>query len=84
MRELAHQILELEGLNDTKTGVSVTVGVVRGGTRPNVIPEEAHAEIDMRLPTLALAEALIPKAFRESASRWREGERHRRPQPPPL
>jgi glutamate carboxypeptidase len=69
VRELAHQILELEGLNDTKTGVSVTVGVVRGGTRPNVIPEEAHAEIDMRLPTLALAEALIPKVLSAKAHR---------------
>jgi glutamate carboxypeptidase len=69
VRELAHQILELEALNDTKTGVSVTVGVVRGGTRPNVVPEEAHAEIDMRLPTLALAEALIPKVLSAKAHR---------------
>jgi glutamate carboxypeptidase len=69
VRELAHQILELEAFNDTKTGVSVTVGVVRGGTRPNVVPEEAHAEIDMRLPTLALAEALIPKVLSAKAHR---------------
>jgi glutamate carboxypeptidase len=63
VRELARQILDLEALNDATTGVSVTVGVVRGGTRPNVIPEEAFAEIDMRLPTLALAEELIPRVL---------------------
>ncbi|SED57597.1 glutamate carboxypeptidase [Rhizobiales bacterium GAS188] len=69
VRELAHQILELEALNDAETGVSVTVGVVQGGTRPNVIPEEARAEIDMRLPTMALADALIPKVLGRKAHR---------------
>ena len=33
-------------------GVSVNVGVVSGGTRPNVVPEEAIAIVDVRAPTL--------------------------------
>jgi glutamate carboxypeptidase len=61
VRELANVIQTLEGLNDPKRGISVNVGVVRGGTRPNVIPEEAHAEVDARLPTIADADEIVPK-----------------------
>jgi glutamate carboxypeptidase len=61
VRELANVIQTLEGLNDLKRGISVNVGVVRGGTRPNVIPEEAHAEVDARLPTIADADEIVPK-----------------------
>lgn len=60
IRELANVIQTLEALNDIKRGVTVNVGVVRGGTRPNVIPEEAYAEVDMRLPTVADADELVP------------------------
>lgn len=52
IRELARQILALEGLHDLDRGVSVNVGVVSGGTRPNVVAEEAHAVVDVRAPTL--------------------------------
>jgi glutamate carboxypeptidase len=54
-------IQTLEALNDPSRGISVNVGVVRGGTRPNVVAEEAYAEVDMRVPTLADAEELVPK-----------------------
>jgi glutamate carboxypeptidase len=61
IRELANLIQTLEAMNDLKRGVSVNVGVVRGGTRPNVIAEQAYAEVDMRVPTLADADELVPK-----------------------
>jgi glutamate carboxypeptidase len=61
IRELGNVIQTLEALNDSSRGVSVNVGVVRGGTRPNVVAEEAYAEVDMRVPTLADAEELVPK-----------------------
>ncbi|MGZ5872011.1 MAG: M20 family metallopeptidase [Bradyrhizobium sp.] len=61
IRELANIIQTLETMNDIKRGVTVNVGVVRGGTKPNVIPEEAYAEIDMRLPTIADADELVPR-----------------------
>jgi glutamate carboxypeptidase len=35
--------------------------VVRGGTRPNVIAEEAYAEVDLRVPTLADADELVAR-----------------------
>jgi glutamate carboxypeptidase len=46
--ELARQTLRLHELNDLTTGTTVTVNVVQGGTHSNVIPAEAHAEIDFR------------------------------------
>ncbi|WP_315758124.1 MULTISPECIES: M20 family metallopeptidase [unclassified Bradyrhizobium] len=61
IRELANVIHALEALNDPARGITVNVGVVRGGTRPNVIAEEAHAEVDARLPTPADAEEILPK-----------------------
>src|SRR3984885_3969629 len=61
IRELGNVIQTLEAMNDLKRGVTVNVGVVRGGTKSNVIPEEAYAEVDMRVPTLADAEELVPK-----------------------
>ncbi len=61
IRELANVILTLEAMNDLKRGVSVNVGVVSGGTRPNVIAEEAYAEVDLRVPTAADADDLVAR-----------------------
>jgi len=61
IRELANIILTLEAMNDLKRGVSVNVGVVRGGSRPNVIAEEAYAEVDLRVPTTADADDLVAR-----------------------
>jgi glutamate carboxypeptidase len=61
IRELGNLIQTLEAMNDLKRGITVNVGVVRGGTRPNVIAEEAYAEVDLRVPTLANADELVAK-----------------------
>jgi glutamate carboxypeptidase len=61
IRELANIIQTLEAMNDLKRGVTVNVGVVRGGTRPNVIAEEAYAEVDLRVPTTADADDLVAR-----------------------
>ena len=61
IRELANIIQTLDAMNDLKRGVSVNVGVIRGGTRPNVIAEEAYAEVDLRVPSIADADDLVPK-----------------------
>ena len=47
--ELAHQIQAVSRLTDLKRGVTLNVGVVRGGTRTNVIAAEAVAEVDLRI-----------------------------------
>jgi glutamate carboxypeptidase len=61
IRELGNIIQTLEAMNDLARGVTVNVGVVKGGTKPNVIAEEAYAEVDMRVPTIADADELVPK-----------------------
>jgi glutamate carboxypeptidase len=61
IRELANIIQTLEAMNDLKRGVTVNVGAVRGGTKPNVIAEEAYAEVDMRVPSLADSDELVPR-----------------------
>jgi glutamate carboxypeptidase len=61
IRELGNIIQTLEAMNDPRRGVTVNVGVVRGGTKPNVIAEEAYAEVDMRVPTIADSDELVPK-----------------------
>ncbi|MGR4926903.1 MULTISPECIES: M20 family metallopeptidase [Bradyrhizobium] len=61
IRELANVILALEAMNDLARGVTVNVGVVRGGTRPNVTPEEAYAEIDLRVPSFKDADEFVGK-----------------------
>jgi len=54
--ELSYVIQKLAALNDPLRGVTVNVGVVRGGTRPNVIAPSAWAEVDVRVPSAADAE----------------------------
>lgn len=61
IRELGHVILALDALNDPARGISVNVGVIRGGTKPNVVAENAYAEVDLRVKTAADAEELVTK-----------------------
>ena len=48
IHELALQIARVKEWNDLPRGVSVNVGQVAGGTRPNVIPDHARAVLDLR------------------------------------
>ena len=49
VQELAEQILRLEAMTDYKRGTTVNVGVVQGGSKVNVRPASAWAEIDLRV-----------------------------------
>ena len=51
VHEIARQILAIESLRDHERGVSVNVGVVEGGSRPNVVAPLARAVIDIRVST---------------------------------
>jgi glutamate carboxypeptidase len=78
--ELAHQILALHALNDDGRGVTVNVGVVRGGTSENVVAAEAQADIDVRVAshedrerleqTLASLQPHLPGARLELSGGW--------------
>lgn len=55
IEELAYHILAIQALTDYETGTTVNVGVVGGGTRSNVVPEEAWADVDLRVMNQAEA-----------------------------
>jgi glutamate carboxypeptidase len=47
--ELSRQIERISGFTDLKRGLTVNVGVVSGGSRTNVVPAEASAQVDVRI-----------------------------------
>lgn len=53
VEELAHQIPRINALQDRARGVNVNVVQARGGARANVIPDEARALVDVRVPDTA-------------------------------
>lgn len=63
IQELSHVVHRLHDLTDLGRGTTVNVGVVRGGTRPNVVAAEAEADVDVRFLTLQDAEA-VEKSIR--------------------
>jgi glutamate carboxypeptidase len=50
--ELARQTERFHSLNDPTRGTSFNVGVVRGGTRSNVVAAQAEMEIDVRFSAM--------------------------------
>lgn len=61
--EISRQITALWKLNDLRHGLSVNPGVIRGGTRTNVIAAEATVEIDVRIKKKEQA-ALLDRKLR--------------------
>jgi glutamate carboxypeptidase len=49
IRELARVVETVSGWTDLKRGLTVSVGVAAGGTKVNVVPAEAWAEVDVRI-----------------------------------
>lgn len=60
IEELARIILDLHSMTDLQKGTTVNVGVIKGGTRPNVIAAEAQGEVDLRIATMSEANRVIP------------------------
>ena len=66
--ELAHQILEFQALNGWREGLTISADVISGGTVPNVVPDFAQAQFDLRF--LKQADLLATEElFRESMKR---------------
>jgi glutamate carboxypeptidase len=53
LRELAHVIDTVSSWTDLKRSLTVSVGVAGGGSKTNVIPAEAFAEVDVRIARIA-------------------------------
>ncbi len=54
--ELSHEIQALFALNDLDKGITVNVGTIDGGLRPNVVAPRSLAVVDVRVATLADAD----------------------------
>ena len=63
IHELARQVLEIERLQHLDRGITMNVGVARGGSRANVVAAEARAMVDARAVTIADARE-IERAMR--------------------
>jgi glutamate carboxypeptidase len=59
--ELARQITAVSKLNSLKQGLTLNPGIIRGGTRTNVVAAEASVEIDVRIKQAKQAAALDRK-----------------------
>ncbi len=59
IEELAHQVLALKAIADAGSGTTINVGVVQGGTRPNVVAAQARAEIDVRFTRASEAARIV-------------------------
>ena len=53
VHELARVILTLETLQDPAAGITVNVGTIAGGSRPNVVADRASARVDVRVASMA-------------------------------
>lgn len=47
--EMARQVETISGFTRLDRGITVSAGVIRGGTRSNVVPGECVVEVDMRI-----------------------------------
>lgn len=53
--ELARQLQRIAEFTDLSRGITVNPGVIRGGTRPNVVAAEAWADVDVRIGAMSQA-----------------------------
>ncbi|MGB9203761.1 MAG: M20 family metallopeptidase [Terriglobales bacterium] len=59
--ELARQIQKVSSFTEIKKGVTVSVGMVSGGSRTNVVPAEAAAQVDVRIARIKDAAGIDKK-----------------------
>ncbi len=65
---LAQHVIAFQALNGFRPGLTVNVGVMRGGTKTNVVAESASADVDVRILRAADA-APLEQAMREILAR---------------
>lgn len=49
IEEMAHQVIAIQKLTDYSKQTTLNVGVIRGGTVSNVVPEKAVIQVDVRV-----------------------------------
>lgn len=61
IKETARQVLAIEAMTDYARGVTTTVGMISGGTAPNVIPQHCAITVDLRVRDAAAGEEFEAK-----------------------
>lgn len=56
--ELSYQVQKMQALNGTVAGTTLSVGIIHGGERTNVVPDYAYCEMDVRANDQKAARAL--------------------------
>ena len=59
IREMAHQILQLEAMTDYERGITVSVGTISGGTVTNTVPSHCEVMVDFRVPDMPSGEEVL-------------------------
>jgi glutamate carboxypeptidase len=68
--ELSYQVQKMQALNGTVPGTTLSVGIIHGGERTNVVPDYAYFDMDVRASDKAgikAIEAAMHKITREHA-----------------
>lgn len=68
--ELSYQVQKMQALNGTVPGTTLSVGIIRGGERTNVVPDYAYFDMDVRAGSQEAMRAL------EAAMRKVTTQRH--------
>ena len=68
IHELSYQIQAMQALNGTIPGTTLSVGIVHGGERTNIVPDFAYCEMDVRVSNKAGLDA-IEAAMRRVVSK---------------
>src|SRR5438105_7031740 len=66
--ELSYQVQKMQALNGTVPGTTLSVGIIHGGERVNVVPDYAYCEMDVRVSDVAGLQA-IESAMRKVAAK---------------
>ena len=61
--EMARQIPILEDMTDYERNITVSVGVIEGGTFPNVVPAQCKVQVDMRVPNAQTADEMCERVL---------------------
>ena len=68
IEELSYKIIALQQLNDYGKGISVNVGIIKGGTAINSVPARAYAMVDVRVSEKKQG-AFVVKQLKEICAR---------------
>src|SRR5579863_5816018 len=71
--ELSYQVQKMQALNGTVPGTSLSVGVIHGGERTNVVPDYAYCEMDVRASDHAGIKAMEAAMRQVTTQRVLEG-----------